>query len=128
MKIAKTILIVEDEVPLLNVLRDKLTHEGFAILTAEDGTEGLELALTKHPDLILLDINLPRMDGLTVLKHINADPWGAKSKVIMLTNLNDYQSVAAALALGSKDFLVKSDWKIEELVKIVNESLKTSFV
>ena len=127
MKTAKTILIVEDEVPLLNVLRDKLTHEGFAILTAEDGVEGLELALTKHPDLILLDINLPGMDGLTVLKHINADAWGAKAKVIMLTNLNDYQSVAAALALGSKDFLVKSDWKIEELVKIVHENLRTSF-
>jgi DNA-binding response OmpR family regulator len=126
-KTTKRILIVEDEVPLLNILRDKLSREGYEILTAEDGDEGLEIALSAHPDLILLDINLPGMDGLTVLKHINADTWGAKAKVIMLTNLNDYQSVAVALALGSKDFLVKSDWKIEELVKIVRENLNPDF-
>ncbi len=120
----KKILIVEDEAPLLNILKNKLTNEDHTVLIAKDGKEGLVTALTEHPDLILLDIILPVMDGITVLKKINADAWGKNAKVIMLTNLSDNQSVTDALLLGSHNFLVKSDWKIEDLIKIVNSKLK----
>ena len=118
------ILIVEDEIPLLNILSNKLAGEGFVVLEAKNGTTGLEMALAEHPDLILLDIILPGMDGITVLKQLHADRWGKKAKVVMLTNLGDNQSVASALALGSRDFLVKSDWKIEDVVKVVHDKLK----
>ncbi|MBC7943563.1 response regulator [Candidatus Saccharibacteria bacterium] len=121
MSARETILIVEDEVSLLNILQDKLTREGFNVLAAKNGKEGLDVALSEHPDLILLDIDLPVMDGVTTLQGIRADPWGKIARVIMLTNSNDYKSVADTLALGSYDYLVKSDWKLDDLMTIVHE-------
>ncbi|OGI26051.1 MAG: hypothetical protein A3J76_05605 [Candidatus Moranbacteria bacterium RBG_13_45_13] len=119
----KTILIVEDEISMLNALRDKFTREGFEVLEAKNGEEGLEIALRDHPDLILLDIVMPKMDGMTMLKRIRADAWGKDVKVIILTNLSDNEKTAAALAQGSYDYLVKSDWKIEDVVAKVKERL-----
>lgn len=119
----KTILIVEDETPLRNALRDRLIREGFITLEAKNGQEGLEIALSQHPDLILLDILLPVMDGITMFKKLHADPWGKDAKVIVLTNLNDNKMVADAIALGSHDYLVKSDWKIEDVIKVVRDKL-----
>lgn len=119
----KKILIVEDEVSLRNILRDKLSSEGFAILEAKNGKEGLELAFSEHPDLILLDIVMPIMDGITMLKRLRTDVWGKNAKVITLTNLTDDQRVADVLALGTQDFLVKSDWKLENVVKVVRDKL-----
>ncbi len=125
MNTAKRILIIEDEIPLLNILSSKLLHEGFVVLEAQNGKDGLAMALSKHPDLILLDIVLPIMDGVTMLKQLHTDSWGKRAKVIMLTNLSDNQSVVQALALGSHDFLVKSDWKIEDIVRVIHDELKT---
>lgn len=119
----KKILIVEDEVSLLNALRDKLTREGFVTLEAKNGEEGLEIALRDHPDLILLDIVMPRMDGMTMLKKLREDDWGKTVKVIMLTNLSDMENVSEAVAQGSHEYLVKSDWKIEDVVEKVREKL-----
>lgn len=125
MKDKKKILIVEDEIPLLDALKDRLTREGFDILQARDGKQGLELALSEHPDLILLDILLPVMDGITIFKKLHADIWGKDAKVIVLTNLSDNKNVADAIAMGSHDFLVKSDWKIEDVVKVVRDKLQS---
>ncbi len=72
----KKILVVEDDVPELNALRDKFTREGFSILTAKNGEEGLAIALREHPDLILLDIIMPVMDGITMLVKLREDSWG----------------------------------------------------
>jgi len=121
---SKTILIVEDEVSLRHALRDKLTHEGFSVSEAKNGAEGLKSALRDKPDLILLDIIMPKMDGMTMLKKLRIDKWGKDAKVIILTNLSDSQKVADAMAQGSYDYLVKSDWKIEDVIKRVNERLK----
>lgn len=120
----KKILIVEDEAPLLSVLHDKLVQEGYRVLAAKNGKEGLAVALSEHPDLILLDILLPDMNGLAVLKEIHSDDWGKNAKVIMLTNLSDNQSVADSLEQGSFDFLVKSDWKLEDVAKVIRDKLK----
>jgi len=114
----KTILIVEDEVSVLKALSDKLTREGFAALSAKNGEEGLEVALRERPDLILLDIVLPVMDGMTMLGKIRDDSWGKDVKVIILTNLSE-----VALPKCSYDYLVKSDWKIEDVVARVRERL-----
>lgn len=119
----KKILIVEDEPPLRNALRDKLSRENFAVLEAKNGEEGLEIALRERPDLILLDIIMPVMDGITMLKKLRGDDWGKNAKVIMLTNLSDDESLANAIAQGSHEYLVKSDWKIEDVVAKIRERL-----
>lgn len=121
----KTILLVEDEVTLLSALRDKFSREGFTIFEAKNGQEGLNSAFANHPDLILLDIIMPVMDGMTVLKKLRAgDQWGKTVPVIILTNLNEGKKVSESLAYGTDEYLVKSDWKIEDIVKKVKEKLK----
>ena len=94
----------------------KLMLEGFIVLEAENGEEGLDVALRDHPDLILLDIIMPKMDGLTMLKKLREDVRGKNTKVILLTNLSDNEKVSEALLQGSYDYLVKSDWKIGDVV------------
>ena len=116
------ILIVEDEESLRTVLRDKLKGEGYNVLTAKNGKEGLAVALKKHPDLILADIIMPVMDGMTMVKKLRDDTWGKNVSVIILTNLSDAEKTAEAVDRGVFDILIKSDWKIEDVVdKIKNE-------
>ncbi len=117
------ILVVEDEASLLRALSDKLTREGFAALEAKNGAEGLEVAWREHPDLILLDIIMPVMDGMSMLYELRKDQWGKDVSVILLTNLSDANRVAEALRLGVFNFLVKSDWRLEDLVKKIKEIL-----
>ena len=121
-----TVLIVEDEQSLRQTLVDKLTREGFDVLEAKNGEEGLERALKKHPDLILLDIIMPVMDGMTMMKKIHEDKWGRGVPVIMLTNLSDIERVSKAVESGVYEYLIKSDWKIGDLVKRVKEKLGIS--
>lgn len=119
----KAILIVEDERVLLTALANKFTLEGFDVKMASNGEEGLKKALALRPDLILLDILMPVMDGMTMLEKLRKDAWGKNAEVIILTNLADTGSVSEALDRGTFDFLVKSDWKMEEIVKKVREKL-----
>ena len=119
----KTILIVEDEQPLLQDLLTKFTKAGFQTLSAEDGETALTMALAEHPDLILLDIILPKLDGLAMLKKLRADKWGKKAAVIILTKLSDDQLIAEAMESGVYDFLVKSSWEIDDLIRRVRENL-----
>lgn len=119
----KTILIVEDEVSLRLALKTKLLKEGFDVLDAADGEEGLQIALEDHPDLILLDIIMPVMDGMTMLGKLREDAWGKDARVIMLTNLTDEERALDAREHGTFDYLIKSDWKIEDLVKKIQERL-----
>lgn len=120
---AKKILIVEDEESLLKVLADKFKIEGFEVLSAQNGFEGLAMAFKEKPDLILLDIIMPKMDGLSMLKELRKDESGKNIKVIMLTNLSGEENMADAITNGSFEYLIKSDWKIEDLVKRVKEKI-----
>lgn len=119
----RKILIVEDEAPLLEILVDRFTSEGFTVFGVSKGEEAQEVAIKEHPDLILMDILLPGITGLGVLKNLRDDPWGRDVPVIMLTNLSDSDKVSTALELGAYDFLVKADWKVDDLVKKVNDRL-----
>lgn len=121
----KTILIVEDDIDLLAVLVKKFQMEKFQVLQAPDGKLGLEEAVKHKPDLILLDIIMPVMDGMTMLKKLREDAWGKDVPVIMLTNLSDENKVAEALQGKVYDYLVKSDWNLDDVVKKVRERLKT---
>lgn len=119
----KTILVVEDEEALRNILTEELKREGFSVLEASDGDTGLKTALEKHPDLILLDIILPKMDGLTFIEHLRRDTWGKEVSVIVLTNLSDALTIERAVEASVFDFLVKTDWKVEEVIAKVKTKL-----
>jgi len=119
----KKILVIEDEPILSKALGDNLAQEGFEVLRALDGEEGLNLALSEHPDLILLDILLPKMDGLTLLDKIREDSWGKSVPVIILSNLSGPAYVAEAIE-NVNEYLVKVDWKIEDIIKKIKERLK----
>lgn len=118
----KVLLIVEDEIAFQKLMGDQLRKDGYEIISAEDGQKGLNLAKSKHPDLILLDIKLPIMDGLTVLDELRKDKWGKDAKVIVLTNLEpDKEILAQVLVNKPALYLVKSNIKLSELKeKILN--------
>ncbi|MFH1522883.1 MAG: response regulator [Patescibacteria group bacterium] len=119
----KIILIAEDEVATLTVLADKLRDQGYEVLKAEDGEVALQKALNAHPDLILLDIVMPKQDGIKTLEKLRQDKWGKDANVMLLSNLNDSASLAQAVIFGVKDYLVKSDWSLDEVVKKIEEKL-----
>lgn len=124
-KTAPTILIVEDEPALLKALVEKFSQENLSVLEASNGQEGLSKAIEEHPDIILLDIIMPVMDGMTMLKKLREDGWGKTAEVILLTNLSNTEKISSALELGTYDYLVKTDWKIADLVAKVHERLGT---
>lgn len=120
----KTILVVEDEPSYQHTLAEKLGMEGFAILAAKDGEEGLAIALEKHPDLILLDLKMPKMDGIEMARRLRQDEWGKKAKVIILTNTSDMTKTDQALENEIFQYLVKTDIKLEDLVEKVKNFTK----
>lgn len=119
----KSILIVEDDVSLLRALRDNFIQEGFTVLSATNGEEGLARALGEHPDLILLDLILPQKDGIYLLTRLREDPWGKDVKVIILSNVSDTTKVAEAMAHETFNYLVKSDVDMQKVVRTVKEHL-----
>ena len=102
------ILLVEDDSFLSGMYDTKLKLEGFDVVLAEDGVKGLELAVSQNPDIILLDIILPKMDGFTALKHLKDNTETKKIPVILMTNLGQKEDVERGIALGAQDYLVKA--------------------
>ena len=121
----KTILVVEDEKSLRDAIVDILHRKSFLSLEAENGKEGVESALKNHPDAILLDLLMPVMDGMTALKKIRQDAWGAHVPVIILTNLsaNNEQLVEDVVTHKPMNYLIKSDWKLIDVVKKIEKVL-----
>ncbi len=102
-----TVLVVEDEPQIRKLLAEILSYEGFAVLTAEDGQIGVEVAKLNSPDVIVCDIMMPELDGYGVLKELQADPQTATIPFIFLTALSDQQSLRNGMRLGADDYLVK---------------------
>jgi len=130
MKTQKTILVVEDEKILRDAVVDILRLKNFLPLEAKNGNEGVDLALTKHPDLILLDLIMPAMDGMTAFKKIRKDTWGRRVPIIILTNLSvTSEQLADTLAIDrSTHYLIKSDWKLHDIVKKIEATLEGQHV
>ena len=118
------ILIVEDEEILLTALSEELAQEGFEAIGAKDGVEGVEKAVTEKPDLILLDLVMPRLDGIGALKQMKENQSIRDIPVVILTNLSDYDKVSDALSLGAMDYLVKANYRLEELVNKIRTILE----
>jgi DNA-binding response OmpR family regulator len=116
----KKILIIEDEKVLLEVLEKKLINEGYEVFIAQDGEEGLRKMRENAPDLILLDIIMPKKDGFEVLEEMNKDENLTKIPVIIISNSGQPVEIDKALKLGVRDYLIKTEFDPEEvLVKVI---------
>lgn len=118
-----TVLIVEDEPSLSEALKDKFTREGFHALVARNGEEGLKMAEENIPSIILLDIVMPKMDGVTMFKKLKENQDTANIPVIFLTNLSNAEQIAEELGDRNYQYLVKSDWDMKDVVGKVRATM-----
>ena len=120
----KKVLIVEDDLSYVQLLKDKIKELQCEVLLASDGKEGLDTALKANPDLILLDIRMPVMDGLTMLTELRKTQYGKKVAVIFLTNLEpDESTIKKVLKDQPTYYLIKSDIKRTELMEMIQKLL-----
>ncbi len=119
----KRVLIVEDEPLLGNLLKQRFESEGVEAILARDGEEAINVLRTTHPDLVLLDIILPKISGFELLEMMQADPQIEKAPVIITSNLGQDVDVARGQSLGAIEYFVKAKVSIEELVDHVKSML-----
>jgi len=119
----KTILIVEDDPVLQKMYFEKFTFEGFRTLTAKDGEEALEVAIAQNPDIILLDIMLPKMSGTDFLAKYRENPNGKSTPVVALSNLTEEEEKQRAIKLGVRAYLVKAMQTPEDVVQKIKANL-----
>ena len=112
----QTILLVEDDTFLSGMYKTKFELEGFVVITAEDGFKGFQFAKEQHPDIILLDILMPKMDGFEVLQKIRSSEDTKHIPVILLTNLGQKDDVKKGLTLGADGYLIKAHFMPSEVV------------
>lgn len=118
------ILFVEDESSLQKTFSDMLSGEGYEIISALDGETGLRMAKEMVPDLILLDLVLPKKHGFEVLKELKEDEKTKNLPVIILTNLGQAEDVEQALSLGATTYLVKSNYTLSEVLEMVEKAME----
>lgn len=119
----KVVLLIEDDPFLVGMYKDKLVSEGFEVIVAVDGFIGLNEAVTKHIDLILLDILIPKLSGIDLLARLKQDEKGKDISVIALTNLSDAANEEKVRSYGVKDYLVKSDHTPSQVVEVIRKYL-----
>ena len=119
----KKILIIEDDMLLNNLLKIKFQKEGFEVSGAFDGREGIEKIRTEHPDLVLLDLILPIIDGFEVLKQVKQDEAIANIPIIIVSNLGSSEDVERGMGMGVVDYIVKSDLTLDQIAIRVKEFL-----
>ena len=119
------ILIIEDDPFLSDIYLTKFRGVGFEVDVARDGQEGLGMAKEKNPDIILLDIVMPHMDGFAVLRALRSDASLAKIKIILLTNLGQQEDVEKGIKEGADDYIIKAHFTPTEVLAKVQEVLTT---
>lgn len=117
------ILLVEDDSFLLNMYATKFELENFDVVVAEDGEKGLKMATVEKPDIILLDIMLPKMDGFDVLRQVKNNKETSGIPVILLTNLSQKDDIDKGLSMGAVDFLIKAHFMPSEVVEKIKKIL-----
>jgi len=120
----RKILVVEDDEMICSMYKTKFEADGFEVFLANTGSEGLETARKEKPDIIMLDIILPQLDGFSVLTELKKDKQTKKIKVVMLTNLSTEEDKAKGDKLGAIDYLVKASLTPGEVSKKIEEYLK----
>ncbi len=111
----KKILIIEDSANLADSLEDMLTFKGYTAIKARDGKQGYTLAILEKPDLILLDLKLPDIEGYDILRKLRADDWGKTARVLILTASDTSETVPSDVEIDANDILHKAHWGIENL-------------
>lgn len=119
----KTILIVEDDPLLVKMYSTKFGKEGFSVLTAQDGEEGLQMALNNKADFIILDVMMPKLSGIDLLTKLRSDPAHTQVPVIVLTNLTQKEEALKVQNLNVKEYLVKANFTPSEVVNKVKQYL-----
>lgn len=119
----KRILIVEDEEIMLDLLQRKLKTHGYEVLVARDGEEGLKLIKEERPDLIIMDLVMPKMDGFMVMEEIQKDEGLKKIPLIVVSNSGQPVEINRVKDLGAKDWLVKTEFNPQELVEKIKNQL-----
>lgn len=122
----KTILIVEDELAYQQLLKDRLIKEGFNVLQAHNGEDGLAMALDKHPDLMLLDVVMPKLNGMELLRRLREDEkWGKSVPVFILTNLSsdDEQRINDVTELLPTYYLEKTKASLADIIEKIKDRL-----
>lgn len=119
----KKILFIEDESALQKTFGDILKQEGYKMTSALDGETGLKSAQTEKPDLILLDLVLPKMHGFEVLQALKGDEKTKDIPIIVLTNLEGMGDLEKALDLGATTYLVKASYSLEEVIQKIKKAL-----
>lgn len=120
---AKKITVVEDDKFLRELITQKISQEGYDISEAVDGEKGIETIKKEKPDLVLLDLILPGIDGFEVLSRIKADPDIAETPVIILSNLGQKEDIERGLKIGAKDYMIKAHFTPEEIIKKITDIL-----
>ena len=118
------ILFIEDETALQKTLSAVMEQAGHTVVNAYDGEKGLELAQEAAPDLILLDLILPKMDGFSVLEKLKGDQKTKDIPVIVLTNLESVDDVEKVIGLGATTYLVKANYDLDDIAGKINEVLR----
>ena len=121
---SKKILFIEDESALQETFKNLLGKEGYEVISAFDGQSGLKLAREEKPDLILLDLILPKLHGLDVLKELKKDYQTKEIPTIVLTNLENPEHIEQALELGATTYLVKAQYSLEEVLEKIKKPLQ----
>ena len=121
---AKNILIIEDDKFLRELIAQKLRKEDYEISEAFDGEEGIKKVKEEKPDLILLDLILPGIDGFEVLSKVKEDPVLAQIPVIILSNLGQKEDIEKGLKLGAIDYLIKAHFTPGEIIEKITKVLK----
>lgn len=120
----KSVLVVEDSPYLAESLADMLNIKGYEPILAPNGREGVELALDRHPDLILLDIRLPDIDGYEVYRRIRESDWGDKAKVMILTASESIGNISKNIDLPKEFILFKPEWSVMDLMEKIDSILQ----
>lgn len=119
---AKKILLVEDEEIIINLLQRKLQKEGYEVCVARNGEDGLEAMRKEEPDLILLDVIMPKLGGFEVMEEMNKSPELKKIPVVVISNSGQPVELDRAKALGAKDWLIKTEFDPQEVIdKVVKQ-------
>ncbi len=123
----RKILIIEDDEVLAKTLQEFLSADGFEVTIASNGEMGIKMAEEEHPNLIVLDIILPKKNGYEVIKEIKKESGATKDiPIILLSNLGDFSDVEKALKLGATTYLTKTDYSLEDVAKKIKETLNAN--
>jgi len=120
----KSILIIEDDDFFRELVKKKLLSVNFDVVESIDGEKGVKAIKEKKPDLVLLDLLLPNVDGFEVLSKVKSDPNLSSIPIIVLSNLGQQEDIERALKLGASDFLIKSQFDIDQVIEKIENILE----